>query len=389
MTSPFRLGYCTNIHAGETLAEVIAAIGGPVTAVATKLGGEVEIGLRLGGAAARELRDARARAVLREALVRAGASVFTLNGFPYGQFHGTTVKEAVYRPDWSESARVEYTLDLVQALVAVAAHDVERPSISTVPGAFAPRGRMPEAVAAIARNLADVAAVLWGLCERGGAPMVLALEPEPCCMLETIAQTVAFFGTHVFAGTGLARFQERTRTSATQAEAALRSHVGVCLDACHAAVELEDPHGCVDALVRAGIAIAKVQVSAGLELVPTPDALARVRAFADPVYLHQVVAETATGVERYLDLDDALERGRDAKRWRVHFHVPVFAAELGTLASTQGFLAELLHHVRKTNASQQFEVETYTWDVLPAEHRALPLPDAIVRELTWTKSQLA
>jgi hypothetical protein len=107
------------------------------------------------------------------------------------------------------------------------------------------------------------------------------------------------------------------------------------------------------------------------------------------VYLHHVVAETATGVERYLDLDDALERGRDAKRWRVHFHVPVFAAELGTLASTQGFLAELLHHVRKTNASQQFEVETYTWDVLPAEHRALPLPDAIVRELTWTKSQLA
>ncbi len=388
MTTPARIGYCTNIHPGETLAEVIAALVGPVTAVAQALGGHVDIGLRLGGAAARELRDARARAVLREALVRAGASVFTLNGFPYGQFHGTKVKEAVYRPDWSEPARVEYTLDLVQALVAVAAHDVARPSISTVPGAFAPRGREPQAVAAIARNLADVAAVLWGLVERGGAPIVLALEPEPCCMLETIEQTIAFFGAQVFAGTGLARFCERTGTSAAQAEAALRTHVGVCLDACHAAVELEDPCGCVDALVGAGIAIAKVQVSAGLELVPTGDALARVRAFADPVYLHQVVAETATGVERYLDLDDALERGRDAKRWRVHFHVPVFATELGALGSTQGFLAELLKHVRRTNATQQFEVETYTWDVLPVEHRDVPVATAIVRELQWTKAQL-
>jgi hypothetical protein len=359
MTRPALLGYCTNIHPGETLAEIIAAIDGPVTAVAKKLGGDAPLGLglRLGGAAAREL-------------------------------HGTVVKEAVYRPDWAEPMRVEYTRDLVQALVALAPHDVEMPSISTVPGAFAPRARTPDAIETIARNLAEIAVTLWQLREGGGPALVLALEPEPCCMLETIEQTLAFFATHVFAGTGLARFRERTATSEAQAVIALRTHIGVCLDACHAAVEFEDPRGCVDALVEAGIAIAKVQVSAGLELVPTGESLARVRAFADPVYLHQVVAETATGLVRYLDLGDALESAREAKRWRVHFHVPVFAAELGVLGSTQGFLVELLHHVRRTGASAQFEVETYTWDDLPPEHRALAIEDAIVRELRWTRAQI-
>ncbi|HET6584324.1 MAG TPA: hypothetical protein VFG69_12770, partial [Nannocystaceae bacterium] len=163
---------------------------------------------------------------------------------------------------------------------------------------------------------------------------------------------------------------------------------GVCLDACHAAVEFEDPRACVDALCAAGIAIAKVQVSAGLELVPTAEARARLRAFADPVYLHQVVAETEDGLVRWLDLGDALESAREAKRWRVHFHVPVFAAELGVLGSTQGFLVELLHHVRRRDACAQFEVETYTWDVLPPEHRGLAIEDAIARELRWTRAQL-
>jgi sugar phosphate isomerase/epimerase len=389
MTAAPRLGYCTNIHPGESLTEVIAAIDGPVARVAKMLGGCVDLGLRLGGGAARELRADDARARLREALVRASARVFTLNGFPYGQFHGTVVKESVYRPDWSERARVEYTRDLADSLMAIADPEVAMPSISTVPGAFAPRGRTAGAIEAIATHLAETAADLWRRAESGGRELVLALEPEPCCMLETIDETVAFFTTRVFAGTGLAAFRARTGASAAQAEAALRTHVAVCLDACHAAVEFEDPRGCVDVLVAAGISIAKVQVSAGLELVPTPASLDRVRAFADPVYLHQVVAETANGLDRYLDLDDALERAREAKRWRVHFHVPVFAEDLGALASTQPFLVELLQHVRRTNAATQFEVETYTWDVLPPEHRTTAVEDAIVRELKWTATRLS
>ena len=86
---------------------------------------------------------------------------------------------------------------------------------------------------------------------------------------------------------------------------------------------------------------------------------------------------------------DALEHAASAaERWRVHFHVPVFAAELGVLASTQPFLVELLQHMRRTGATSQFEVETYTWDVLPAAYRNVELSAAIARELNWVKTQL-
>ena len=51
---------------------------------------------------------------------------------------------------------------------------------------------------------------------------------------------------------------------------ALRDHLGVCLDLCHAAVEFEDAADCLRQLDRAGIRIHKMQISAGLRLPRTP-----------------------------------------------------------------------------------------------------------------------
>ena len=45
---------------------------------------------------------------------RSGLYVFTINGFPYGPFHGQPVKAAVYRPDWREAERGRYTADLAE-----------------------------------------------------------------------------------------------------------------------------------------------------------------------------------------------------------------------------------------------------------------------------------
>ena len=42
--------------------------------------------------------------------------VFTINGFPYGAFHGTPVKAEVYRPDWRDPERLRYTNQLADLL---------------------------------------------------------------------------------------------------------------------------------------------------------------------------------------------------------------------------------------------------------------------------------
>src|SRR6187402_3599818 len=129
------LAYCTNIHRGESWREILAALERHTLEVRDRVCADkpYAIGLRLGAEAARTLYDRGEREAFRRWLDKHHCYVFTINGFPYGQFHGTRVKEQVFQPDWSTAARVEYT----QALFEIIA-DLVPPgasgSVSTVPG---------------------------------------------------------------------------------------------------------------------------------------------------------------------------------------------------------------------------------------------------------------
>ena len=105
------LTYCTNIHRGESWPEVRANVATHVTAVKARVAPDrpFGVGLRLSGAAAAALAQPDELAAFHALLAERGLYVFTINGFPYGAFHGTAVKEAVYRPDWREDARLAYT----------------------------------------------------------------------------------------------------------------------------------------------------------------------------------------------------------------------------------------------------------------------------------------
>ena len=377
------LTYCTNIHPGESWADVRAALQRHTLAVKAAVCPDAPfgVGLRLSARAAAELLAEDHLPRLRSWLRDHGLYVFTLNGFPYGPFHGTAVKEAVYRPDWSEPERGAYTHQLATVLAALAP---DGGTISTVPGSFLKR---PFEV--MANNLVDQAVALWRRVEAGGPPIALCLEPEPCCVLETTAQTVAFFTDHLFGRDARRRFVDQTGVDKATAEAGLRRHLAVCLDTCHAAVEFEDPRGCVDALRAAGIRIGKVQVTTGLHVDDIEVAADRLAEFADPIYLHQVVVSGARGLTRFVDLAPALQAHREgtvpAGPWRVHFHIPVFLHALGPFTNTDGFVDAVLREVD----CDQFEVETYTWDVLPPEHRSLGVAEAIARELLWTRGRMA
>lgn len=400
------LGYCTNIHPGESWDEVRAILDREVPRVRAHLGrtGPFGIGLRLAAAAADALADRGAFAELTEILSARDLYVFTINGFPHGAFHGTKVKENVYRPDWAEPERLRYTNRLADLLVRLLPEgEDEIGSISTVPGAFKPRAAEPGAVAAVVDHLIRHAAYLARLERETDRTIILALEPEPECMLETIEETVAFFETRLLGDAAINRMADLTGLDQSAAERALRRHLGVCLDACHAAVEFEEVPGAVERLEAAGIGIAKVQLSCGLAVRPLTTAHRTALAgFDDGVYLHQVVErrEGAGGsrdLARFLDLPDALaayhpasaDRPDGAREWRVHVHVPIFRAELPPFASTQPFLEALLHRHRVRPIAPHLEVETYTWDVLPAAYRGEETSVAIARELAWVLERLA
>jgi sugar phosphate isomerase/epimerase len=384
------LTYCTNIHAGEPLEEVMASLARHLPEIKAQVAGAQPfgVGLRLGSAAASSLRDAAAMARLKRFLAEGGYYVFTINGFPYGAFHGRAVKEDAYRPDWSDPARLAYT-DLLADILSELLPAGQEGSVSTVPCTFKPWA--PGRLEAITEHLLRHVAHLVGIAARAGQTIALALEPEPCCYLETIEETIAFFKERLFARDGIARLAALTGLAGAGAEAAMRRHIGVCYDVCHAAVEFEDPKASIARLRAEGIQIGKLQLSSALR-VPALDreSARQLAAFAEPVYLHQAVQKTNGTLVRFVDLPQALAAGGAAQgaELRVHFHVPLFLEQMEHFGTTQAFLAEILAQHREQPISSHLEVETYTWDVLPKPYRTAGLSAAIARELDWVKAKL-
>ncbi len=389
------LTYCSNIHPGESWAEVRANLGRHAVAVRDRMqpADDFGIGLRLSARAAAELTDAATLAEFMDFLARERMYVFTINGFPYGTFHGQRVKEAVYLPDWRDPERLRYTNQLADLLARLLpAQAGLEGSVSTVPGAFKPAMGGAADVALMVEHLLRHVAHLVALRARTGRLVALALEPEPHCFLETTAEVAAFFAEELHGPAAVRRLAALTGLDDSAAARALHDHLGVCLDLCHAAVEFEDATGCTEQLQAAGIRVLKMQISAGLRL-PSLDApaLQALRRFEDPVYLHQVVQQGPAGLRRFADLPEALATlPADVAdtEWRVHFHVPIFLDRLAPFSSTQSFIREVLALHRARPVSAHLEVETYTWDVLPEPFRSGSVDEAVARELAWVRAEL-
>ncbi|HTV23445.1 MAG TPA: metabolite traffic protein EboE [Polyangiaceae bacterium] len=392
-TAGGHLTYCTNIHPGESWEAVFENVRTHVLAVKAKLGISdlFGVGLRLSAEAARRLRQPGELERFRDFLAANGLYVFTINGFPYGPFHGQSVKAAVYRPDWTDAERGRYTADLAELLAALLPDGVDG-SISTVPGGFKRDVQTSAQVEQITRSLIERVLELHAVRERTGKTITLALEPEPCCFLETTSETLHFFEHQLLSPASRERLAAGAGVPVSRAEPILRRHLGVCLDTCHAAIEFEDADDALDRLLGAGLRIAKLQLSAGLRLPgPSADLLQALRAYDEPVYLHQVVARTPSGeLLRFEDLPLALgsPEARAADEWRVHFHVPLYRERLGAFSNTQAFLARILERQSRAPVTRELEVETYTWDVLPPEQRTGNVDASIARELSWVLERL-
>ena len=138
------LMYCLNIHPGESLEEVKSAIRQYAAAVKAAVcpGEPFALGLRLSRLAASELLPMADD--FKAFLDDSGFYAVTINGFPYGQFHGRRVKEDVYLPDWTCPERTAYTLDLARILAKLLPEG-EIGTISTVPCHYGKQAK-PEAM---------------------------------------------------------------------------------------------------------------------------------------------------------------------------------------------------------------------------------------------------
>jgi hypothetical protein len=390
------LSYCTNIHPGESWAEVDRALKNhlPQIKKAVSPDQEMGVGLRLSALAAGELfADTSLLMAFKNWLHQQQLYVYTLNGFPYGAFHGQAVKEKVYRPDWAEAERLQYSMQLARVLCALLPAQLHG-SVSTVPVGFKPdfseTKRLQEAV----NNLLRLIAFLIALEQETGQLIQFALEPEPGCFLETTRDTLNFFQQYLYTQNAVVQLRQYLPAELQHKAAIplLKRYLGVCLDTCHAAVMFERPLAMWQTLTSAGIPTYKIQLTAALSVGRlTPAIRQQLQRFADAVYLHQTSVRDATGnlpTEFYLDLAPALTKASDNVELRSHFHVPVFAENLGGLQTTQRDLVELLAAFQTLPPCPHLEVETYTFDVLPAELRQDSVVAHVSREINWVKERL-
>ena len=224
--------------------------------------------------------------------------------------------------------------------------------------------------------------------------MTLAVEPEPFCFLETTAETVDFFTQVLRSERSLEALGAELGLGADKALDILHRHVGTVYDICHQAVEFEDISASLQSLVDNDIAVFKLQEAAAIQVPQvTRAAVEEFRRFADSVYLTQTIQKKDGEFKRFLNLEDAFadfELDPEGPReWRTHFHVPVFLEELGEHFRTTRFaIAEALAFHKARPLSAQLEIETYTWDVLPAHLKTGDIVDYVTLEIEWVMSQL-
>ncbi|MEW5801293.1 MAG: metabolite traffic protein EboE [bacterium] len=384
------LMYCLNIHPAEHWNENLAAI--QHFSLTVKAGicpdAPFALGLRLSRQAARELEPKLKNCALF--LRQHNLYVVTINGFPYGCFHGTAIKERAYLPDWSSPKRIEYTLHLATILSNLLPEG-ETGTISTVPGHYG-----KEEKPSVISNLLFVADSLARMEKKTGRHIVLALEPEPDCFLDRLDSTVSFF----------------KRLYALNESAASR-YLGVCLDTCHAAVEFESPRSWLQKLNHEGIQVPKIQISAALRALHLKNPPPGLLPFADREYLHQTRIYPRTNslrtnspwsnsgnnpeeqpgknLIRFKDLPEALAHApsSDSTEWRIHFHVPLTWPGEGVhgegITSTADLIEDTFFSQAYLAGGKHFEVETYSYGVLPGPKP--PVTDSIIAELQWVSKK--
>ncbi len=375
------LAYCTNVHPGEDWAATFDALNRYTLRVKERVqpAGQYAIGLRLSDKAARELADPKTLLAFQRWLDQHECYVFTINGFPFGQFHGTRVKEQVYRPDWTDPQRLDYTNRLFDLLGQLVPAGVEG-SVSTLPGSFKEFIKSPEQERVIRDNVWRCVEHIARTSERTGRGLHLGLEPEPLGWFENTEETVAFFGQMRDEHPGDPRLNE---------------HLGVNYDTCHFAVEFEAPAAAIARFQQHDIRLSKIHLSNALKLTPSPAARERLAAFADDVYLHQVIIRHGDGaLTRFRDLAPALasplaDSPASGDEWRVHFHVPLHCELSGEFNTTADHVTGLLQLLQgQPQLCTHLEMETYTWAVLPENLRARDVVDQLVAEYDWTRQRL-
>ncbi|WP_010180834.1 metabolite traffic protein EboE [Aquimarina agarilytica] len=393
------LSYCTNIHSGESWSETFDNLKLYLLGVKAQISKKnpFGIGLRLSNQAAIELNEKTTLASFKKWLKENNLYVFTINGFPYGNFHDEVIKDKVHVPDWSTNLRKEYTLLLFNILAVLVPENLIS-GISTSPITYkywhTSKSELEKIKNRACEYLIDVVNHLINIKNTTGKSMHLNIEPEPDGLIENSEEFITFFNDFLLKRGG-ELLVKKNKCSIDEAQSAIREHIQLCYDVCHFSVGFEKPLEIIEKMKNNGIRIGKLQISAALkctlnEHTTIEELKSYLKPFHEPNYLHQAVIKSrGENFSKYTDLDMAINamHKNEFEELRTHYHVPVFLDEYQNLKSTQDDLIDTLQLWKEDEFTQHLEIETYTWEVLPNKMQT-DIISAITREINWVRTKI-
>ncbi|MEN8797608.1 MAG: metabolite traffic protein EboE [Flavobacteriaceae bacterium] len=390
----FHLSYCTNIHPGQDWETTLSNLKKYVPAIKSDLAPNAPfgLGLRLSNQASVELEQHKNLIDFKHWLSDQNCYIFTMNGFPYGNFHNEAVKDKVHLPDWTDIDRLGYTKRLFEQLAYLIPEEIDG-GISTSPISYKHWCTDDKAKIKIlhtaCNQLVALAMYLRELEQSTGSYLHLDIEPEPDGFLENTSDVLIFYKDYLLP-IGSQILIKELGVSKNRAEELLLRYICICYDICHFSLAYEEPESTFSQWSAAGIDVGKIQISAALKILAKDDieavwnSLAR---FNEPTYLHQVTQRTQQGLVTYGDLPQVLREKPDFEELRAHFHVPVFLDSFDKLHSTQDHILKVFTYLQKHDITRHLEVETYTWEVLPAELKT-EIGESVSREIRWVLNHL-
>ncbi len=391
-----QLSYCSNIHPGEDWKEHFAILKTSIPEIKAAVSPTepLGLGLRLANQASIDLFENENFEDFKNWLEANEVYVFTMNGFPYGNFHNVVVKDKVHTPDWTTKERADYTIRMFELLAKLLPENLEDGGISTSPLSYRFWWNTPEslenATQTATKNILLVVDALIDIFEKTGKTLHLDIEPEPDGILENSEEFINWY-TRYLLPMGIKHLADKGY-STQDATSIIKKHITLCYDVCHFAVGFENPQEVIDKLDNAGLKVGKIQISSAVKVDFSENAEEKLKTIAqynEPTYLHQVVAQKKDGsFLKFPDLTEAITAfNEDISEWRVHFHVPLFLESYGLVGSTQSDIVETIKVHKNKLFTHHLEIETYTWGVLLSEFQA-PLNESIIREINWVKGLL-
>jgi hypothetical protein len=387
--------YCTNIHPGQDWKSTFSSIQKHVPRIKKEVSDQQPfgLGLRLSNKASEELDGAENMYVFQQWLTENDVYIFTMNGFPYGNFHDERVKDMVHAPDWTTKERLTYTKRLFRQLALLLPKGMQG-GISTSPISYKYWYKTEQdtvkAFEVGAQQMLLVANYLFELEETTGKYLHLDIEPEPDGLLENSDEVLTFFSNFLIP-IGIPFFKKKQHLNKEGAERLIKKYITVCYDICHFSLAYEEPSNTFEKFKNAGIIVGKIQVSAALKIrfdgADNEIIWKELSQFNEPTYLHQVTEKIGDTVKTYSDLPVILENKGAHQELRAHYHVPIFLEKYGALFSTQDHIIKTLDYLQNHPVTGHLEIETYTWDVLPSDLKQ-DLSESIIREINWLKTRL-